>query len=796
MVFNGSLASSFVLHMFVTSRLMDKPWETWKLPSRRLMGEFRINIDWASMLYARQHIFSEAEPWFGHLRLDSSPQFAKNYLVAELDRVSCDGVSPDADSALSDIQITVRLLPLQVLGKLASSTSYKMRSCNHMLNLEIQDGLARVRLRSLMSDMGTESGLWNVPNFDQPNEKFFPLILPIADLDHGIHHAMQETADAYDSKTWSVYDKRLSAISKMFSRRDMLDRFVKFHIWDSHLIPPCAKKSLATMFRQCCPSLCKHRWQFNFEVLRWITKRQQFFQYLQPQMISESRDDGDMGRDELAALTDMLKDEHSQAFFWAMAWLEYMVHSWGFSVSRWLHGCPCHSALERSTENQDMKCCKWNGRRLIQVSEGKLLQFCNELLGMTVGDCSFARDALSKLKGIDMEAAMSLHNSFQISIKRVALRFKQATSYLVEFLWSLPKLLGFTVPNTDKELKKRESKEFARKLLEEFDSGKLKPPCHFDRFFKPGEQLGQSLRFWASETDTCDVMPEALFTELVGYSACLLVMQRLEARHHLVSQRMSVARASTPMTLSANLRRSSNSDSHEMAFRENFELYLSQFHTLLPDEYMYTGRLELSRLVSGYHFDIMFADRSTEQSLIQAEIQPSRSSAEHSEHIAHLKSVLKEGSFYAIQQPAAGNTSYLMLQLLSLNVAGKRYMQKVVKWSEDPWFEKLGVVVLGTASLGGQVVDCEDDAESTVYTPPAGFTFASAQRCPTEVSADTFFVNNFEGVYEFGGIDYKVGFAWDAITDILSQDSGQALLDLNLMILVPMFTSIHVVFCL
>jgi hypothetical protein len=137
-----------------------------------------------------------------------------------------------------------------------------------------------------------------------------------------------------------------------------------------------------------------------------------------------------------------------------------------------------------------------------------------------------------------------------------------------------------------------------------------------------------------------------------------------------------------------------------------------------------------------------------------------------------------------------------MLQLLSLNVAGKRYMQKVMKWSEDPWFEKLGVVVLGTASLGGQGVDCEDDAESTVYTLPAGFTFASAQRCPTEVSADTFFVNNFEGVYEFGGIDYKVGFAWDAITDILSQDSGQALLDLNLMILVPMFTSIHVVFCL
>ena len=62
------------------------------------------------------------------------------------------------------------------------------------------------------------------------------------------------------------------------------------------------------------------------------------------------------------------------------------------------------------------------------------------------------------------------------------------------------------------------------------------------------------------------------------------------------------------------------------------------------------------------------------------------------------------------------------------------------------------------------------------------------------MSADAFFVNNFEGVYEFGGIDYKVGFAWDAITDILGQESGQTLVDLNLLILVPMFTSVHVAF--
>ena len=753
------------------------------------MGEFRINIDWASMLYAREFVFTEKEWWIGHLRLDSSPQFAKNYLVGEIDKVCCSHANPSSDTVLDDIQIVVRLLPLQVLGKLAANTAYKTRSCNHMLNLECDSGLARFRLRSLMSDMGVESGLWTVPDFTSPEEKFFPFILPIADLDHGIHHAMKETEGSYETNVWATYEKRLSGISKMFSRRETVDRFVKFHIWDSHTIPPVAKKSLANMFRTTCPSLCKHRWQYNFEVLRWLTKRQQFFQYLQPQMISENRDESDMGKEELVALTDMLADPHAHAFFWTMAWLEYIVHSWGFSVSRWLHGCMCHSSIDLDPNSEDVKCCKWNGRRLIQVAEGKLVQFRDELLALRVETHHFAYQALQKLKELDALAANSLHNSFQTAIKRVGLRFTQATSYLMEFPWNLASLLGFIVPQPagiSKATKIQQSKTIAKNLLGDFEAGKIKTVGYFDRFFQNDKPVGQSLRRWATETD-CTHMPSDLFTELIGYSTSLLVMQRLEARHHLVCQRMAIARASTPMTLSANLRRGLNSDSRESVFRERLESYMMQFHLLLP-EHTCAGRLELSRLVSGYHFDIMFADRAAEQAIIQADATPTRNSSEHNERLAHLKSVLKEGSFYAIQQspstPATDtDQSFIILQVVSINPAAKKYMQKVVKWTDDPWYEQLGAVVMGTTAISKQN-GTEAIASDDMCTLPTHFSFTSTKSCPTEVPASLFFINDFDGVYEFKDIDYSVSFAWDAVSDVLKQTCDSALMDLTLQFLV------------
>ena len=186
------------------------------------------------MLYAREFVFNGDSQWFCHLRLDSSPQYAKNYLLGELDKisfprslqsdladafllakekVSCFGPMVNGHLLFfveaystncrtqtyvvsfcfkplrfTTVSIEARMMPLQVLGKLASDTAFKTKACERMICLESDDGLVQVRLRSLMTDMGTEASLWLVPNFDQPHDKLFPFILPIADIDHGLHH--------------------------------------------------------------------------------------------------------------------------------------------------------------------------------------------------------------------------------------------------------------------------------------------------------------------------------------------------------------------------------------------------------------------------------------------------------------------------------------------------------------------------------------------------------------------------------------------------------------------------------
>ena len=83
-----------------------------RVPQKSVLYEFRQCVDYCSMLWAREHLFhSSLQPWFTHLRLDSSPQYARNYLVGELDRLefsrvssaNVDEVRPSSSSGLSTL---------------------------------------------------------------------------------------------------------------------------------------------------------------------------------------------------------------------------------------------------------------------------------------------------------------------------------------------------------------------------------------------------------------------------------------------------------------------------------------------------------------------------------------------------------------------------------------------------------------------------------------------------------------------------------------------------------------------
>lgn len=81
--------------------------DTLRMPRKTILYDFRLNIDYCSMLYAREFVFTKGgggSEWFTHFRLDSSPQFARNYLVGELDVLMLDEVSVQTDSDIDALQ--------------------------------------------------------------------------------------------------------------------------------------------------------------------------------------------------------------------------------------------------------------------------------------------------------------------------------------------------------------------------------------------------------------------------------------------------------------------------------------------------------------------------------------------------------------------------------------------------------------------------------------------------------------------------------------------------------------------
>lgn len=86
---------SLVLHPDLAAHIQQQGV---RLPKRTLLYEYRLNCDYASMLWAREFLFNVSEgsdTWHTHLRIDSSPQFNKNFLVGELDRICTKEASAD-----------------------------------------------------------------------------------------------------------------------------------------------------------------------------------------------------------------------------------------------------------------------------------------------------------------------------------------------------------------------------------------------------------------------------------------------------------------------------------------------------------------------------------------------------------------------------------------------------------------------------------------------------------------------------------------------------------------------------
>ena len=157
-----------------------------------------------------------------------------------------------------------------------------------MLSLESDIADARLKIHSLLSDFGVEAGLWNLPNISEADvnaerERCFPNCMPMNDIDHMLHHVVSDGEEAFgrDNALWTDFRTQVEALAKCFSKRDHVERFTQKSIMENPSIPLQHKKALMGMFQTMCPTYCPTRWHFFFDVLHWLSKREQIFDYLQ-----------------------------------------------------------------------------------------------------------------------------------------------------------------------------------------------------------------------------------------------------------------------------------------------------------------------------------------------------------------------------------------------------------------------------------------------------------------------------------------------------------------------------------
>ena len=188
------------LHPSMASHLLDgEQQRPLPNPSRATLNRSKIELDMASMVFCRRFLLTCNSDWWLHLRADASPQGGRDYFVVETDVFSLSPEQPfnpaanhPISKALAEgrVQVRTRLLPLQILGCRASSSVHKAKALITSLRLESADlEVSLSRTATLMFDFGAEAGIWSMPSQGLPDQRLFNRSLPIADADHGLHHA-------------------------------------------------------------------------------------------------------------------------------------------------------------------------------------------------------------------------------------------------------------------------------------------------------------------------------------------------------------------------------------------------------------------------------------------------------------------------------------------------------------------------------------------------------------------------------------------------------------------------------
>ena len=174
--------------------------------------------------------------------------------------------------------------------------------------------------------------------------------------------------------------------------------------------------------------------------------------------------------------------------------------------------------------------CRWSGRRLIEFAAHGPTPFLNTLRGVLLEHDAAANKALRKLRQLDRHSEVSkILEGFATAKNMLEARFVQYTTFLSKPPWSLVALLEFLLPNSTCD-SVAQSRALAAKMVSLHDHQHLGNLGDVGNAFFI--QHRTALTRWARGHD--HFMQQQLFRQLVGWASSLLVMKRLEAKHHLV----------------------------------------------------------------------------------------------------------------------------------------------------------------------------------------------------------------------------------------------------------------------
>lgn len=346
--------------------------------------------------------------------------------------------------------------------------------------------------------------------------------------------------------------------------------------------------------------------------LEWVLARRAAFEFLLLDMEYE-HGNKELTSSEWEMLVDIVNPAsaaHSK--FWAYCLVIQCLSDWGVAISKWMHQCRCcHHVTKKERDT-----CHMKGRCGIEMAMGTWKEFLS-----TLANLKLSPQAAEMLSRLDDETSQKLLRSFQDCKHEMEFRGKQAWSF-----WDcLPhKLLSmghhFLTASLHDEQKSRKR---AVCLLEEYDSCTDKPSLGVVSWYVFSRHRNDLLHWCVEEKPMSSNLRSILF----GYCSSLLVMQRLEGRHHLVNIRLTKGRALLPAGLMADLRRKQHPDLRMVEFRNMFPELLRNLSELVPDS-SWQSRRELLKRVYGFGLEDLHPDVSAEQALMDKTTAASKSQSD------------------------------------------------------------------------------------------------------------------------------------------------------------------------